>query len=62
MLIANVLKKNLTVVSVLQKDLHAFGRGIDCDYTFEAKIFKKNTQHFQALSKVHFRIFKVAIL
>lgn len=43
---------------LLQKDLHAFGRGIDCDYTFEAKIFKKNTQHFQALSKVHFRIFK----
>lgn len=37
----------------LNKDVYTFGRGANCDVRFEEK-----SKHFQAYSKVHFRIYR----
>ena len=40
------------------KDEYTFGRGETCDYCFESHGGRMNA-HFLALSKTHFRIFRV---
>ena len=49
------------IVSLLDlvKDEYTFGRGEECDYSFEILGGKKNP-HFLALSKTHFRIYRVS--
>ncbi|CAI8011665.1 Serine/threonine-protein kinase Chk2 [Geodia barretti] len=41
----------------LVKDEYVFGRGEDCDYSFEQSGGKANT-HFLAFSKIHFRLYR----
>ena len=43
----------------LVKDEYVFGRGEDCDYSFEQSGGKANT-HFLAFSKIHFRLYRVS--
>ncbi|XP_002739437.1 serine/threonine-protein kinase Chk2-like [Saccoglossus kowalevskii] len=41
----------------LSKDEYLFGRDSSCDFSFDTKDLRKNS-HFQALSKIHFRLYK----
>ena len=44
----------------LLKDEYSFGRGDECDYSFELRGGKQNA-HFLALSKTHFILYRVRL-
>lgn len=40
---------------------HTFGRGEECDYCFENHSHGKKLPQYLALSKTHFRVYRVGI-
>ena len=51
---------SVCVLPDLVKDEYVFGRGEECDYSFEENGGKANP-HFLAFSKTHFRLYRVSI-